>query len=840
MRCRFAFAFAFILAASPAQAVIKVLTPLKKVLAETETIFVAEVDKVDAEKPSVIFKFAENLKGKAPAEKFPVNLTGDSFAKKDEHTKVMLERLAPGRKLILFTQKIDKTYIAFGFLEGTWFQMRGTTDGDAIRWAFLHCEPYFRRTFKGTTDELKATISDGLAGKKEPPEPDEKEPHGFGPPAEKPKEEECTSGRAGSRQRPEFDDPKLRALTRPGSTSGFPLFGVIPSFVLVGPLAILSALFPTMFAGLAGGLKRWRAFMIVASVNSMFTGGLYLIALYFKLPDHWIFGPVAVAGIVLLNTLLGMAWAGLRYRFAAEADESITLPPRRNDFLAVLAFAGIVAVALLCIAYFFGSELVFKAPTREFTAIGVGLLVAAAYSAFRMATKGVGALSSTRLSIPGELVALTGVFAFTAILMIHGLPRSASRNVSVELGDATAESNAYSPKLIDATIIFESPEATQALSSLAVTQRRLFLGGSKQTAFANLGVLIAQDRTVDRKVWSYTAADMKPVYSTPTVVGKRLYVGEGLHTDTDCRLFCFDIETGKPIWTKTTKSHTEGAPVVAEDRVYFSAGDDGLYCVNAENGEDVWHFQGLEQNLHIDTTTVVANGKVYAGSGYNTFAALCLDAATGKPIWKKDLPLRSFGTPLLVGNQLILGLGTGNLSEDLSTEPEKGQPKESIPAGLLIALDATTGAELWKYELPRSAHTQLSHSGRTVYAACRDGWLYAIDRKTGKLLWRFSYGAPLTAGPVVASFANGEVPLAVYQVSSDGQVYCHSPHDGKVIWTRSIQDVTGRTANVMAAPTLWVSPDGVERTLYVPAQFKNRNNGQESVGVVRFVDKLGE
>ena len=835
MRCRFAFVLLCIVAASPAQAVIKVLTPLKKVLAETETIFVAEVDKVDAEKPSVVFKFAENLKGKAPAEKFPVNLTGDSFAKKDEHTKVMLERLAPGRKLVLFVQKIDTTYVAFGFLEGTWFQMKGTTDGDAIRWAFLHCEPYFRRTFKGTTDELKTTISQSLAGKKEPPEPDEKEPHGFGPVAEKPKQKDCESGGTACPC-----ESNLSGARRAPAFTGGPLFGVIPSFVLVGPLAILSALFPTMFAGLAGGLKRWRAFMMVVSVNSMFTGGIYLIALYVKLPDHWIFGPVAVAGIMLLNTLLGMAWAGLRYRRAAEVDESITLPPRRNDLLAVLAFAGIVAIALLCIAYFFGSELLYRTPTREFTAIGVGLLVAAVYSFFRMATQRIGALSPIRLSIPGELVALAGVFAFTAILMIHGLPRGATQKATVELGDAAADANAYSPKLIDATIIFESSEATQALSSLAVTQRQLFLGGSKQTAFANLGVLIANDRSTDRKVWSYTAADMKPVYSTPTVIGKRLYVGEGLHTDTDCRLFCFDIETGKPIWTKATKSHTEGTPVVVEGRVYFSAGDDGLYCVNADNGEDVWHFPGLEQNLHIDTTTVVANGKVYAGSGYSTFAALCLDAASGKPIWKKDLPLRSFGTPLLVGSQLILGLGTGNLSEDLSTEPEKGQPKETSPAGLLIALDATTGAELWKYVLPRSAHTQLGHAGRTIYAACRDGWLYAIDRKTGKLAWRFSYGAPLTAGPVVASFANGEVPLAVYQVSSDGQVYCHSPTDGKVVWTRSIGDVTGRIANVMAAPTLWVSPDGIERTLYVPAQFKNRNNGQETVGVVRFVDKLGE
>jgi outer membrane protein assembly factor BamB len=605
-------------------------------------------------------------------------------------------------------------------------------------------------------------------------------------------------------------------------------------------LAILSALFPSLFAGLAGGLKRWRAFMVVASVNSLLTGALFLLAMYVRLPESALFSPTGIAVVVLLNTLLGMAWAGLRYRRDAEADGGITLPPQRNDLIAILAFASFLAVALAVIAYFFGRAELWKAPTREFTAIGAGLIVGGAYTLFRMATRKVGAGSPIRLSAPGELAGLMGMFAFTGVLLVQSLPKDAVQKVGVELGDAVAAPAAAIPKLIDATLVFESAEANQALSSAAVTQQHIFLGGSKQTAFANLGVLLAQDRTAVRKVWSYTAADMKPVYSTPLVVGDRLYVGEGLHTDTDCRLFCFDIQTGKPIWTKTTKSHTEGMPVESEGRIHFSAGDDGLYCVNAETGEEVWHYQGIEQNLHIDSTPVIADGKLYAGSGYSTFAAFCLDAKTGKELWRKPLPLRSFGTPLIAGNQLILGLGTGNLSEDLSTEPEKGQPKETKPAGLILALDPATGRELWNYELTRSVHTQLASDARAIYAACRDGWMYAIERKTGKLLWKFSYGSPLTAGPVVASFANGLFTVSVYVVSADGQVYCHSASDGKVVWTRSISEVTNHSAKVMATPTLWVSPDGLERTLYVPAQLINRTNGQETVGVVRFMDRLAE
>jgi outer membrane protein assembly factor BamB len=618
------------------------------------------------------------------------------------------------------------------------------------------------------------------------------------------------------------------------------LLAVIPSFVLVGPLALVAALFPGAFTALAGGLRRWRAFLVVASVNSLFAGGMFLLSRSVRWPEIALFNPTGIAAVCLLNTLLGMAWAGLRYRRAADVDAVVTLPPRRKDLLAILAFTGLLAIALAAIAHAFGVAELWKPPMREFTAIGAGLVAGTAYTIFRMATRNVGAASPIRLSAPGELAGLMGMFAFTGVWLVQSLPRDAVRTMGVELGDAVAVPDAAAPKLIDATLLFETAEADEALSSAVVTPQRIVLGGSKQTPFGFRGVMLALDRTANRAFGIETPTDLRPVYSTPLVVGTRVYFGEGLHRDTDCRLFCFDLETGKPVWTKTTRSHTEGQPVEEGGRIYFPAGDDGLYCVNAATGEEVWHYQGIEQNLHIDSTPVIADGKLYAGSGYSTFAAICLDAKTGKELRRRPLPLRSFGTPVIARNQLILGLGTGNLSEDLSTEPEKGQPKETHPAGLILALDPGTGQELWKYELTRSVHTQLGGDSRAIYAACRDGWMYALERTTGKLLWKFSYGSPLTAGPVVASFAKGAFPVAVYAVSADGQVFCHSPTDGKVIWTRSIAEVTNRTAKVMASPTLSVSPDGLERTLYVPAQLTNRTNGQQSVGVIRFVDRLGE
>src|SRR2546430_3418037 len=128
-----------LLAAVPAEAVIMKLTPLAEVLANDDYIFVAAVDKVDpnAERPTAVFKLDKKLKGEAPFERIPVNMTGDDEAKKDNDTKIILDRLDASRKVVFFVSKRGKKYNAMAFVEGSWFSVQGTQDedGKTVRWA---------------------------------------------------------------------------------------------------------------------------------------------------------------------------------------------------------------------------------------------------------------------------------------------------------------------------------------------------------------------------------------------------------------------------------------------------------------------------------------------------------------------------------------------------------------------------------------------------------------------------------------------------------------------------------------------------------------------------------
>src|SRR5262245_25682469 len=250
----FTFALlALLFTATAAHAVITKLTPLAEVLASDEYIFVAKVDKLDPDKPSAIFTLEKKLKGDPAFDRIPVNMTGDDEAKKANDTKTIMERLE-GRKVVFFVRQQGKIYNAKVFTEGSWFSVYGMLDADGktVRWAFLHGEPFLRRTFKGTTVEMVKTVEDCLAQKAKPPEPNKDEQPGYGPVAEKaPKkcEDDTLDQASGGRQPPDSGSPAL--------------FAVLPSFVLVGPLALVAALFPGVFARMAVGMKRWRAFLVV-------------------------------------------------------------------------------------------------------------------------------------------------------------------------------------------------------------------------------------------------------------------------------------------------------------------------------------------------------------------------------------------------------------------------------------------------------------------------------------------------------------------------------------------------------------------------------------------------
>jgi hypothetical protein len=167
-------------AARSAEAVIQVEQPLRQMIfGATEFIFVAKVSRFDAERPTMVLAPSEHLKAKAPFERLPINLKATGEQK---YAADLLKRLADDLALVVFVSKSsDGKYNAMAYSNGTWFSLIGYIDGDSVRWAMLQVEPNFRRTFRGTTDELTSVVKLAVARKKAPPPIDEKAAPGLGP-----------------------------------------------------------------------------------------------------------------------------------------------------------------------------------------------------------------------------------------------------------------------------------------------------------------------------------------------------------------------------------------------------------------------------------------------------------------------------------------------------------------------------------------------------------------------------------------------------------------------------------------------------------------------------------
>lgn len=102
-------------------------------------------------------------------------------------------------------------------------------------------------------------------------------------------------------------------------------------------------------------------------------------------------------------------------------------------------------------------------------------------------------------------------------------------------------------------------------------------------------------------------------------------------------------------------------------------------------------------------------------------------------------------------------------------------PKRQRSTGRLTAIDVATGKVAWVAPMPYSAQggALVTHSG-LVFTTDIGGNVYALDARTGKLLWKGNTGASIVA-PLSAYTVDGEEYLAVVSGSAGAQQTPNAP-----------------------------------------------------------------
>jgi alcohol dehydrogenase (cytochrome c) len=96
-------------------------------------------------------------------------------------------------------------------------------------------------------------------------------------------------------------------------------------------------------------------------------------------------------------------------------------------------------------------------------------------------------------------------------------------------------------------------------------------------------------------------------------------------------------------------------------------------------------------------------------------------------------------------------------AQGLPTEPTKGS---------ILAVKPATGEIAWRYPLVSPPSTGLlSTAGGVVFGGDREGYFFALDASTGKVLWKFQTGGTIIAPPVTYRF-RGKQYVAIAAGSS--------------------------------------------------------------------------
>jgi outer membrane protein assembly factor BamB len=240
-------------------------------------------------------------------------------------------------------------------------------------------------------------------------------------------------------------------------------------------------------------------------------------------------------------------------------------------------------------------------------------------------------------------------------------------------------------------------------------------------------------------------------------------------------------------------------PILGDGTLFFGSEDGLLHALDARTGADRWHVDiGASASAPSTGAPVFGNGVVAVANRDGVLQGFA--AATGKERWQTE-PVVTTTSPVLAGG-IVYITGTDHRAHgfDLQTGAETWSWTTTADLGDVLAIAADTayietrggvlhavtlaGAhELWSYEMsiPGAMGVPIVAGDVVLLNSLQQGGepageLYALDRTSGKLLWRFR-------GPSGLQISPGSVSDGILYVGTQADgIYAFRIADGSQIW----------------------------------------------------------
>jgi outer membrane protein assembly factor BamB len=223
-------------------------------------------------------------------------------------------------------------------------------------------------------------------------------------------------------------------------------------------------------------------------------------------------------------------------------------------------------------------------------------------------------------------------------------------------------------------------------------------------------------------------------------------------------IVAYDQKWGRKKWSKHISGGVTAPAKLFNGAVFFGAGDGNFYAIDATTGNTKWSFPIRSEGIGAPFVTSEA---VYFLTGNNS--AYALKTATGEQIWyynrvdPANISVRGASEPTVVGDRVYAGFSDG----------------------FLVALDRVKGSLIWEKQLGasvrfRDVDTKPVFDGTNLYAASYDGQLFCVNASNGQTVWLNEDGG---FTPVTLDGPN------LYYSTSTRKVVALEKSSGKTLWS---------------------------------------------------------
>lgn len=224
----------------------------------------------------------------------------------------------------------------------------------------------------------------------------------------------------------------------------------------------------------------------------------------------------------------------------------------------------------------------------------------------------------------------------------------------------------------------------------------------------------------------------------------------------------------RPAWKFSARGPIVSSPVISGSTVYVGSTDSVLYALDLDTGTPRWE---LRTGGPIRSTVCTDGERIFLVGGDGLVR--CIDGNSGREVWvfhaNGERRYEPYGyadyyhsSPAIHGNALFFGSGDS----------------------CIYALNRQTGDLLWRYRTDDIVHSSPVIDNDRLFVGSFDGHLYALRLNNGELLWKFkSVGhrffpkGEMQGSPVVG---NG----LVYVGGRDYNVYAIDREKGYCHWNR--------------------------------------------------------